>query len=704
MKNSMAKSREGAASTGLPQRVAERKQHARAPEQAVVRASARNAPPLGDEDLRKLLNTMMRIRAFELKVTQLFLEGAVKGTAHSSAGQEAIAAGACFSLAAEDFVTSNHRGHGHCIAKGADVDRMMAELLGRSDGYCRGLGGSMHIADFGLNIIGANGIVGAGMGLGVGAALAAKQRNGKDAGVVFFGDGAANEGLFHEALNIAANWKLPVVFICENNQYALSTPFREATAGGSVAARAAGYGVPGETIDGNDVVAVYEAAAVALARARTGEGPTLIEAITYRHGDHSMRANLPQYREADEERAWSAGGPADPITRCVAMLKERGALTDAQFEAMTAQANREIDAAVAFANASPEPDVGILLQSVSAPFKAASPPPPPGDRPLTYLEAIKEAMAQEMERDERVFILGEDVGRIGGTFGVTRGLIDRFGGARLMNTPISEMGIAGAAVGSAICGRRPIAEIQIFDFVTLMMDMIVNQAAKLRFMLGGAPKVPVVFRGPQGGGIRLAAQHSQSLEAWFAHVPGLVVVAPSTPYDAKGLLISSIRDDNPVMFLEHKLLYLGQAAPVPEAPYEIPIGKADIKRRGADVTVIATQAMVERALSAAEVLSRENISVEVIDPRTLRPLDMDCFIESIKKTHRCVVVHEAWRTGGLGAEIAAQISELAFDWLDAPIERLGALEVPMPYNDKLERAVIPSQDAIADAIRRACYR
>jgi len=664
--------------------------------------ATRNAPKLDDAELKQLLRTMLIIRAFETRTTELFQSGLVKGTAHSSVGQEAVAAGAGYPLLRSDFITTHHRGHGHCIAKGADISRMMAELLGRRDGICGGLGGSMHVADIGLNIIGANGIVGASMGLGIGAALAAKQRKSTDAGVAIFGDGGANEGIFHEALNMAAIWKLPIVFLCENNQYGLSTSFAEATAGGSISARAAGYGVPGETIDGNDVVAVYAAVDEAIARARAGEGPTLIEAITYRHGDHSMRANLPGYREEEEVERWKA---MDPITRCAAMMKERGALTDGELSEMVAEADARLDDAVKFAKESPEPDVEMMLPAVLAPLNSANAiEPPAGTRELTYLEALKEAMAQEMERDERVFVIGEDVGLIGGTFGVTRGLFQRFGKDRLMNTPISEMGIAGAAVGSAISGRRPIAEIQIFDFVTFMMDMIVNQAAKLRYMLGGTPTVPVVFRGPQGGGIRLAAQHSQSLEAWFAHVPGLIVVAPSTPYDAKGLLISSIRDDNPVMFLEHKLLYLGQTAPVPEQPYEIPIGKADIKRSGTDVTVIATQVMVERALSAAEILARENISVEVIDPRTLRPLDMDCFVRSVKKTHRCVIVHEAWRTGGLGGEIAAQIGELAFDWLDAPIERVGAMEVPMPYNDKLERAVIPSQNAIADAIRRVCYR
>lgn len=669
---------------------------------ASLHLATRNAPRLGDAELKQLLRTMMIIRKFETRTTDLFLSGLVKGTAHSSAGQEAIAAGACYPLLQSDFIATHHRGHGHCIAKGADVSRMMAELLGRADGICGGLGGSMHIADINLNIIGANGIVGASMGLGVGAALAAKQRKSTDAGIAIFGDGGANEGIFHEAMNLAAIWKLPIVFLCENNQYALSTSFRESTAGGSIANRAAGYAVPGETVDGNDVVAVYAAVDEAIARARAGEGPTLIEALTYRHGDHSMRANLPGYREDEEVEHWKS---MDPINRCAALLRERDALPDDEYEALVSETDSIIEAAIEFGKNSPEPDIDVLFPAVSAPFKSAGAiEPAVGTRELTYLEALKEAMSQEMERDPSVFVIGEDVGHIGGTFGVTRGLFQKFGKERLMNTPISEMAIAGAAVGAAICGRRPIAEIQIFDFVTFMMDMIVNQASKLRYMLGGKPTVPVVFRGPQGGGIRLAAQHSQSLEAWFAHVPGLVVVAPSTPYDAKGLLIASIRDDNPVMFLEHKLLYLGGASPVPEEPYEIPIGKADIKREGTDVTVIATQAMVERALSAADILARENISVEVIDPRTLRPLDMDCFVNSVKKTHRCVIVHEAWRTGGLGGEIAAQINELAFDWLDAPIERLGAWEVPMPYNDKLERAVIPNQNAIVDAIRNVCYR
>ncbi len=322
-----------------------------------------------------------------------------------------------------------------------------------------------------------------------------------------------------------------------------------------------------------------------------------------------------------------------------------------------------------------------------------------GARELTFAQALNEAMAQEMERDSRVFLMGEDVADTGGIFQVSKGLLERFGRERVRDTPISEATFCGAGVGAAIAGMRPIVEVQIFDFVTLMMDMLVNQAAKFRYMLGGLPTVPLVVRGPQGGGIRLAAQHSQSLEAWFAHVPGLVVVAPSTAYDAKGLLIAAIRDDNPVIFLEHKLLYLGQAEPVPEAHYAIPLGKAAIRRPGTDVTIVATQMMVSQALQAATRLEGDGISAEVIDPRTLKPLDLDTIVKSVKRTNRLVVVHEGWKFGGFGGEIAASVTEAAFDWLDAPVARVGALDVPMPFNDRLERTVIPSAERIVAAVK-----
>ncbi|MED5121744.1 alpha-ketoacid dehydrogenase subunit beta [Priestia megaterium] len=320
-------------------------------------------------------------------------------------------------------------------------------------------------------------------------------------------------------------------------------------------------------------------------------------------------------------------------------------------------------------------------------------------REITFLEAVREAMSQEMRQNEDVFILGEDIGVYGGAFGVTRGMIEEFGPERVRNTPISEAAIAGGAVGAALTGMRPILELQFSDFITIAMDQLVNQAAKTRYMFGGKGKVPMVVRTPAGSGTGAAAQHSQSLEAWMAHIPGLKVVQPSNAYDAKGLLKAAMDDDNPVIFYEHKLLYRTQCD-VPEDQYSIPLGKADIKREGKDVTIVATAIMVHKALEAATELEKEGIDVEIIDPRTIVPLDEEVIIESVKKTGRLIVVHEAVKRGGFGGEIASMIAESeAFDYLDSPIKRLGGLAVPIPYNPTLEKAVIPQVPDIIEAVK-----
>jgi pyruvate/2-oxoglutarate/acetoin dehydrogenase E1 component len=318
---------------------------------------------------------------------------------------------------------------------------------------------------------------------------------------------------------------------------------------------------------------------------------------------------------------------------------------------------------------------------------------------MTFGQAVRAALREEMLRDERVFLLGEDIGVYGGAFGVTDGLLAEFGPERVRDTPISEAAIAGAAIGAALGGLRPVAEFQFFDFILLAMDQLVNQAAKIRYMFGGTVSVPLVVRGPAGSGTGAAAQHSQSLEALFTHIPGLKVVAPSTPADAKGLLTASMRDPNPVVFVEHKLLYKMKGE-VPDGEHVIPLGVADIKRPGRDVTVVATQIMVPRALAAADTLAAEGIEVEVVDPRTLSPLDLPTIEGSVARTGRLVVVHEAVKSGGIGAEIAAAIAgSAAFDYLEAPITRLAGLPVPIPYNKDLERCAVPQEDDIAAAVR-----
>jgi pyruvate/2-oxoglutarate/acetoin dehydrogenase E1 component len=320
-------------------------------------------------------------------------------------------------------------------------------------------------------------------------------------------------------------------------------------------------------------------------------------------------------------------------------------------------------------------------------------------REITYRQALQEALREEMQRDEAVFLLGEDIAEFGGSYKVTAGLLDEFGPERVRNTPISEAAIVGAALGAALVGMRPVAELMYVDFSAIAMDQIVNQVAKVRYMFGGKAKASLVIRTQGGAGRSSAAQHAQSLEAWFMHIPGLKLVQPSTPYDAKGLLKTAIRDDNPVMFIEHKLLYPVQG-PVPEEEYLIPFGQADIKRAGNDVTVVATSRIVHRALAAAERLAAEGIDVEIIDPRTLNPLDEATILNSVRKTQRLVIAYEAYERGGVGAEIAALVANKALDSLDAPIERVASLNTPMPFSPKLENYVVPSEERIIEGIKR----
>lgn len=318
---------------------------------------------------------------------------------------------------------------------------------------------------------------------------------------------------------------------------------------------------------------------------------------------------------------------------------------------------------------------------------------------ISYREALNQAMTEEMERDERVFIMGEEVGFYQGAYKVTQGMLQRFGEKRVIDTPIAELGFVGVGIGAALAGLRPIVEVMTWNFAILAADQIVNHAAKIRYMFGGQAKVPIVIRGPGGAAHQLAATHSQSLESWWAHVPGLKVVMPSTPYDAKGLLKSAIRDDNPVIFIEAELLY-GMKGEVPDEEYLIPLGVADVKREGRDVTIIAHSKMVHVALQAATELAKEGISAEVIDPRTIRPLDMETILRSVRKTNRVVIVEEGWPFAGVGAEFAYRIQRECFDYLDAPIERVTGADVPMPYNKNLERAAIPDAERVKRAVKK----
>jgi 2-oxoisovalerate dehydrogenase E1 component len=670
-------------------------------------------------DLERALSwyqQMWDIRLFEDTVSDLLGQNLIRGASHLSAGQEAVAVGVMAALAPQDLITSTHRGHGHCYARGVvpsqqaakdrqdHLNRMLAEVCGKETGYCRGRGGSMHIADVDGGNLGATGIVGGNLPIAVGAALASQLLGKNQVVVSFFGDGAVNEGVFHESLNLASIWHLPVVFVCENNLYAMSVPWSYASSVPNAADRAASYQMPGLIVDGMDVEAVYEAAKTAIDRARRGGGPSLIEAKTYRWYGHS-RSDPRAYRSREEEKQWRE---RDPIINLRTKLVERGAAEE-DLDRCQQRAADALRRATEFAlKESPDPAPEDLLADLYAPSHsdggrsesaARLRAKDPACRQIAYWQAINEALAEEMAADPSVILMGEDIGVYGGAYGATRGLLERFGPDRVRDTPISEAAIAGAAVGAAMNGLRPVMEIMYVDFTPLAMDQLANQGAKNRYMFGGKTQVPMVVRTEGGAGRGIAAQHSQSLEALWTHFPGLYVVMPSTPFDAKGLLKAAIRDNNPVMFIEHKLLY-GVKGPVPEGDYVIPLGVADIKREGTDVTVITYSRMVQKALEAAEALAADDhISVEVVDLRTLKPLDRNAIRQSVEKTGRCVVVSEGYTTSGFAAEIMATVVEEAFYALDRPVARVAAKDVPVPMAEPLERAAIPQVSDIVAAIR-----
>ncbi|WOX13679.1 dehydrogenase E1 component subunit alpha/beta [Streptomyces sp. N50] len=639
--------------------------------------------------LLEMYRRMRRIRRFEERASDLYKATEIPGFLHLSIGQEASAVGACWPLGPRDGITSTHRGHGHVLAKGLDSASMMAELMGKEAGTCHGRGGSMHIADPGLGIYGANGIVGAGLPIAAGVATAAKLRAAGDVVVAFFGDGAVAQGMFHEAVNLAAVWDLPVVFLCENNHYSEFSPEAEQHRA-PLSARAAGYGIEYQHVDGNDVLAVAQTMTGIVARLRAGGGPVLLEAETYRWHGH-YEGDPERYRPAEEV---AAAKERDPL------LIARRQLDKAAADAVDEEVDKEIEAAIDWARSLPEPAPETLHDYVSAPRLAvAEPAPLPADAEIfRSMDAVRLALEHELTADPTVFVAGIDVGAGGNVFGLTRGLAQAFPG-RVRDTPISESAVVGTAVGAAMAGMKPVVEIMYMDFIGVCLDMLLNQAAKLRFMTGGRASMPLVVRTQFGAGRSSGSQHSQSLEAILAHIPGLTVVMPSNPADTYGLLRAAIQDPNPVVFVENRLQY-GLKGPKPPADHLIPLGKAKVVREGTDITLVSWSRMVQDALAAAELLAGEGISVEVIDLRTISPLDRETVLASLAKTNRLVIAHEAVRDFGVGAELAAMAVDEGFWTLDAPVTRVAPPPVPAPYAPSLERVWLPSRDTIAETLRR----
>jgi len=543
--------------------------------------------------------------------------------------------------------------------------------------------------------------VGAGIPIAGGAALSIKLRKTDQVVVCFFGDGATNTGRFHEGINLAACLNLPVIFVIENNGYAISVPIAYSCKIPNIADRANSYGIPGITIDGNDVLTVYEAVGEAVVRARKGEGPSLIEAKTFRWRGHWAGDNQ-DYVGEDKIQEWRRN---DPIMRFRAKLIKMDILTKNDIQKIDQKVDKEIDFAVQFANESPYPSAEEMLEDVCVLPKIQLCDTEEVSRgkvdtkEVTYLQAIKEAVDEELARDSSVFMIGQDLQALGAPRGEFGGLFDKYGPKRVIDAPISETAILGGAIGAAATGMRPIASIMYANFLGVCGDELINQLTQLRYMCGGKIDLPVTIVSYSGGGFSGAAQHSKTLYGLLASITALTIVAPATPYDAKGLLKSAIRDNNPVIFLYHQmLLRRGFKGEIPVEEYAIPLGKADIKRKGQDVTVVAVGLMVQRALAAADKLEKMGTSIEVIDPRTLVPLDEQTIIDSVQRTGRLAIMVEEPITGGIANDISATICSKAFHFLRAPVARICAPDTPVPFSPPLEQYWLPDESDLIEAI------
>jgi 2-oxoisovalerate dehydrogenase E1 component len=663
-------------------------------------------PASDPQRLVELYRRLVLVRTFEEECNRSFRRGKIGGYLHLYTGEEAVAAGFLEGYRPGDRVITSYRDHAHALLMGCDPAAVMAELYGREGGLVGGKGGSMHLFDIDRGLWGGFGIVGGHIPLGVGFGYALRYQQTEHICQLYLGDGAMQTGAFHEAANLAGLWgqdgRCPVLFIVENNQYGMGTAVARESAVTDLAAKFDAYGIEHEKVDGMDLEAVIRCGQRVSEQVRESGRPYAVEAVTYRTAPHGAADFFERYRTKEEVAEWRK---RDPITLLRDRLSEAGEIDDDMVEEINADARREVQRAVEFADSSPEPAVERLYDGVYADSHqdADADADTAGGETKTYREALREALVTELDRDENVVLIGEDIGVYGGTQLVTDGLYDRYGAHRVIDTPISENGFVGAAIGMAMTGMRPIVEMMTWNFSFLAVDQIIQNAAKVRYFSNGQVSVPLVIRGPNGGGVQLSAQHTHSLESFYGHFPGLKVVAPVSPADAKGMMLTAVRDDDCVIFLEAGALY-GTKGEVEAGDHAVPFGQARIARAGDDVTLISYGRQVQLCCNAADMLAEDGIEVEVIDLRSLRPLDADTLVASVQKTHRAVAVQEQWRFYGVASEVAAIIQDQAFDYLDAPVERVSGAEVPGPYAHNLEIAAFPSEQQVVDAVHRVLYQ
>jgi len=667
---------------------------------------------LTKDDAKKLLRVMLSIRRFEETIVEI-KEGKYKrpevkyqGASHLCIGQEACEAPIALVLKDSDFITSNHRGHGHSIAKGTEIKAMMAEMFGKVSGICKGKGGSMHICAFEKNHLGANGVVGGGFPIGGGAGLAAKRAKSGQIVFSFAGDGAMNTGSFHEALNMASQLHVPVLYAIEDNGAGMTGRVDEVTNIDELVRRAWAYGIPGEVVDGMDVLACLDAYRRAAKILRDGGGPLMYVFKTIRYKGHSLSDDCRSYRTEEEEAEWKA---RDAIMSYEKRLFDAGVMSKDEIDKLHKEVEAVMDAAVDFAWAAPLPEVSTIIDDVYAntfdkkasSIKVLEKVPGGATRKLDTKGAIIEALSQLMDSDPRVVVFGEDVAQYGGAFGATKGLFEKFGKERIWNAPISENAIVGFGLGAGMTGHlRPVVEIMYNDFLAQAEDQLQNQTAKARYMYGGKAFPRFVIRTTIGGGKGYSCQHGQELVSKYACIPGIRIAVPATPFDAKGLLVEAVYMDDPVLFFEHQLLYGTSTigAEVPEELYRIPFGKASVVREGTDVTVWAYSRMLHNAWNAAKKLERKGVSCEIIDPRTISPLDLDTVAASVKKTGKLVCVSQGTDTGNIVHTVVSRLFRMLGGNFAA--ETVTAPDGVMPMASNLEDAFIPSAKRIEDAIVR----
>lgn len=601
-------------------------------------------------------------------------------------GQEAISVGATKALHDEEYLFPMHRNLGVFTTRNVPFERLFQQWQGKLGGFTNGRDRSFHFGTNEYHIVGMISHLGPQLAVGSGVALANKLNKDPKVTIAFTGDGGTSEGDFHEALNVAAVWKLPIIFVIENNGYGLSTPVNEQYSCEHLSDRGVGYGMKSYRIDGNNILEVYDTFKQITAEMRANPQPILVECLTFRMHGHEEASGTKYVPKALLEK-WKK---RDPISNYENYLLKEGILTPNQIEQIRSSIKVAIDKGLKIAYNEPTiiPNFQKETQAIYAPITAKPLVPTTAKKSTKkFIEAITDGLQQAMERHDNLVLMGQDIAEYGGVFKITNGFVEQFGKERVRNTPLCESAIVGIALGLSIKGYKAMMEMQFADFVTCGFNQIINNLSKIHYRWG--QKADVVIRMPTGGGVGAGPFHSQSTEAWFFHSPGLKIVYPSNPYDAKGLLLAAFEDPNPVMYFEHKALYRRpeMAMEIPDEAYTVEIGKAKVVKEGTDITIITYGMGVHWALKARE--KHSEMSMEIVDLRTLLPLDKAAIFAAVKKTGKALVLHEDSLTGGIGGEIAALISQHCFEYLDAPVIRCGSLDTPVPFAKDLENQYLP---------------